>query len=233
MQPYFFPYLGYFSLIEATDKWIVFDPVQYKRKAWVNRNRILKGDGGWQYFRFPVVKHSRNTLIQDIQVSYGEVWGEKIFGQIRHYQRRAPFFNEVSDLLKRCFADEIHSLPLLNAKCLKEVCNYLGIAFNYEIFSDMKMELPEITHPGEWALRISEEMGAAEYLNPPGGEAIFKPEQFVEAGVKLLYVKNRLTPYDQRKDAFENGLSIIDVLMFNSPAEALKLVQDYELVSPS
>lgn len=230
MQPYFFPYLGYLSLIEATDQWIVFDPVQYKRKAWVNRNRVLKGDGSWQYFRVPVAKHSRNTLIRDIQVSEGEDWRAKIFGQLIHYKKRAPYYAQVLDLLKEAFSEKEASITAINTKGLDLVCQYLGIAFEYKIYSEMELEHKEVKHPGEWAWRISEALGAKEYLNPPGGEAIFQPEQFNSSGIDLIYVKNRLTPYTQKGGEFEAGLSIVDALMFNSPEDALKLVQDYELI---
>ena len=54
MQPYFFPYLGHFALIAAVDEWIVFDITQYTRKSWVNRNRVLRPDGGWQYVSIPL-----------------------------------------------------------------------------------------------------------------------------------------------------------------------------------
>ena len=69
MQPYFFPYLGYFDLINRTDRWIVFDTAQYIRHGWVNRNRILHSDSEWQYILVPLKKHSRKAAIKDIAVT--------------------------------------------------------------------------------------------------------------------------------------------------------------------
>ena len=92
MQPYLFPYLGYFDLIHCTDRWIVFDTAQYIRHGWINRNRILHPTSGWQYFIIPVKKQSRNTPICDIQVSDNPGWRARVLGQLEHYRKRAPYF---------------------------------------------------------------------------------------------------------------------------------------------
>jgi hypothetical protein len=91
MQPYFFPYPGYFSLIAQCDKWVVFDIPQYIRHGWVNRNRILHPKDGWQYIVVPVKKHSRNTAICDIHISGNTNWSERILHQTGHYKKHAPF----------------------------------------------------------------------------------------------------------------------------------------------
>src|SRR5665648_86327 len=86
MQPYFFPYLGYFSLIKNTEQFILFDPVQFIKHGWIERNRILKPQGDWQYISVPLVKHSRDTIIKDIQISNTNDWKQTIFAQLVHYK---------------------------------------------------------------------------------------------------------------------------------------------------
>ena len=92
MQPYFFPALGYFDLMRTTDRWILFDTVQYRRHSWLNRNRILHPASGWQYVSAPLKKHHRDTLIRDVEVREGDEWKRRIVGQLAHYKKRAPYY---------------------------------------------------------------------------------------------------------------------------------------------
>lgn len=225
MQPYFFPYAGYFSLIKHTDKWIVFDEVQFIRHGWIERNRILKPNDGWQYIKVPLEKHSRNTKIKDIRIRNSEDWKNKILRQLEHY-KKAPFFSQTIELVDKALNVETESIVELNAWGLKVVCNYLSINFNADIFSGMNIAVKPVDHPGEWALNISEALGAAEYINPVGGTEIFVREQFDVAGINLIFLKNKLPHYNQRRNVFESGLSIIDVMMFNDIDEINKIIDD-------
>ncbi len=101
MQPYFFLYAGYFSLIHATDQWVVFDSAQYIRRAWVNRNRIqCEGKDPWSYIRVPVEHAPRSTPISQIRIDQKQPWTDQLQGQLDVYRlRRAPFFSTVSDWL--------------------------------------------------------------------------------------------------------------------------------------
>ena len=92
MQPYFFPYIGYFSLIKHTDDFILLDTVQFIRHGWIERNRILKPSDGWQYIMVPLKKHSRETLIKNIEINNEQQWKEKILAQLQHYKKQAPYF---------------------------------------------------------------------------------------------------------------------------------------------
>jgi hypothetical protein len=229
MQPYFFPYLGYYSLIKHTDKWIIFDNVQFIRHGWIERNRILKPAEGWQYIAAPLMKHERFTTIKDVSIRNNEDWKEKIVRQIDHY-KKAPYFSQTRDLLRAALAIETDSIVDLNAHILKTTCDYLSIPFEVNIFSQMNLDMDPVNHPGEWALHISKAMQAGEYINPPNGIDLFNPVQFKEANIRLTFIKNNLTPYSQRRPQFESGLSIIDVLMFNSIEQTLCLIDDIEVV---
>ena len=114
MQPYFFPYLGYFDLINYTDRWIVFDTVQYIRHGWVNRNRILHPKEGWQHIVVPLKKHSRDTTIKDIEISKEPKWRKRILGQSQHYKKKAPYFYETYQLIEECLTIEECSISRLN-----------------------------------------------------------------------------------------------------------------------
>lgn len=231
MQPYFFPYLGYFSLIKNTDKFILLDTVQFIRHGWIERNRILKPGEGWQYISVPLQKHHRDTLIIDIRIRNEEKWKEKIIAQLQHYKKKASYFSQVIGLLNRIFAVEYERIVDLNKFSLKVVCEYLGINTPIEIFSEMGIQIEPPKGPDEWALNICKAIGDVdEYWNPPGGINFFDRLKYDKAGIKIKFLSINLTPYDQRRPTFEPGLSIIDVMMFNSKDEVNKMLMNYDLI---
>jgi hypothetical protein len=219
MQPYLFPYLGYFDLINRTDKWVVFDIVNYKPKSWMNRNRVLHPTNGWQYISVPVEKKSRGTKMFDTTIVDVNAAGDLIIKQLEHYKNnRAPFTNQVINLIESSFEiGNTKSLVKLNVKALKNTCDYLGMDFDYSFCSEMDFELPQISHAGQWALEISALLGADEYINPPGGRDIFREEEFTARNIKLSFTKVEDFKYDCSPYTFVEHLSIIDVLMWNSP----------------
>ena len=113
------------------------------------------------------------------------------------------------------------SLSRLNVAILAQVCEHLGIPFHSRFFSEMQLPLGPIGGPGDWALRISEALGAAEYINPPGGVDLFDPRKFADCGVRLTIQKLIDFSYDCRGYEFVPHLSIIDVLMWN-PRERIE-----------
>lgn len=221
-QPYFFPYLGYFDLIYKTDRWVVFDTPQYVRHGWGNRNRILHPNSGWQYVAAPLQKHPREAPMRDVLVQEGRQWRDRLCGQLVHYKKRAPYYEATADLVRECLDNYELSLARLNTAILDKVCRFLQIPFRYEFFSDMKLDLGPIEGPGDWALRISEALGASEYINRPGGEALFDRIRFKDAGIVLTIQEYENMRYPCGGYGFEPGLSIIDVLMWNTRAEVLQ-----------
>lgn len=230
MQPYFFPYLGYYDLINRTDRWIVFDTVKYTPKSWMNRNRILHPTDGWQYISIPVNKHVADGLIKDIQILDVKAAHDKIRGRIEHYRKgRAPHFPVVAGLVDECFSGlQGNLLRDLNVRSLALVCNYLGITFNHTNFSEMSLTLPTIQHPGQWALEIASALGADAYLNPPGGREIFRSDEWENRGIRLSFTSLVSYSYPTKHYNFIEHLSIIDVLMWNSP-EKVKAYLDSRL----
>lgn len=230
MQPYFFPYLGYFSLIAATDRWIIFDPVQYIRKGWMNRNRVLKQGGGMKYVGITVAPHTRETLIHEMRLAEGIDQLDHLVRHLDFYKNvRAPYYKDVVALLETCFAQHDPRLAHFLTRCLELTCAYIGIPFRYEIYSEMGLAHEAAQGPGDWALNISKALKAGSYVNPPGGREFFVPEAFHAAGVDLLYLEQQLPTYDQRTANFEPGLSILDVMMFNEPAAIREMLAQHSL----
>ena len=230
MQPYFFPYLGYFGLIKHSDIFILADNVQFIEGGWIRRNRILKPGGGWHYIGVPLVKCSHKTIICEMTINNREPWREKIFRQLQHYRKKAPYFQEVIRFLENAFSKETESISDLNAHLLAETCRYLGISFNPEIFSCMTVAVKKAQAPDEWALNTCKALGAHTYINPMGGTEFYDPGKYARSGINLQFLKINLCPYDQKNDSFESGLSILDVMMFNSPGQILEMLDDVEFL---
>jgi hypothetical protein len=175
----------------------------------------------------PLRRHTRDTAIKDIQVNEDLDWRLRILNQIRHYKKKAPYFPETYQLVEECMAVQEHFLSRLNVAILEKVCRHLGLGFEYEYFSEMDLNLGLVEGPGDWALRISERMGATEYVNPPGGTAIFDASKFEALGIKLTIRTAPLLEYTCGDHEFVPGLSIIDVLMWNSPNAVMSHLENH------
>ena len=231
MQPYFFPYIGYFSLIDYCDEFIFFDTPQYISHGWVNRNRILKQGGKPSYITVPIVKAPRETAIKDIQISNQINWRERIFGQLAFYKKRAPYYRQVLGVIHEIIDREYTSLSQLDIECTIRICRELGITTKFATFSAMHLPIDQVTAPDEWALNITKALGYKIYVNPPGGMTFFHREKYAQAEIELQFLKAELVPYVQRIGHFEPGLSIIDVMMYNSLEEIQALLHQYTIMS--
>ena len=232
MQPYIFPYIGYFQLINYVDKWVIFYDTQYIAKGWINRNRILHPEINkqWQYFTVPLKKHSRDSNIKDLEINQSIKWQEELFGKLSAYKRKAPYYAATIALVNDCLAFECSTLSQWLEYSLKSVCAYLDIPFNYAVFSKMKINTENVNHPGQWALEIADAMQAGEYVNPHGGFEVFRESDFSARNIKLHFLKPGLTPYVQRRGCFVPGLSIIDIMMWKDKDEINAMLNDFTIV---
>ena len=230
MQPYFMPYLGYFSLIKHTDMFILLDEVQFIRHGWIERNRILKQTGGWQYIGVPLKSHSQKTIIKEIEINNNMPWKARLLDQIAHY-KKAPYYWRVRKLLEEALEGEIEDISHLNQKCLLTVCQYLGITTPIHVFSDMGLSIEPVREADEWALSICKEIaGEISYWNPPGGKTFFNVEKYHKNGIEIKFQQVEIKEYQQKGDTFIPGLSILDVMMFNSVSDINKMLDAYYFV---
>lgn len=229
MQPYFLPYIGYFSLVKHTDKFILLDDVQYIRHGWIERNRILKQAGGWMYIKVPIIKNSgRETLIKNIQINNQRNWKGKILAQLQHYKRNASHYAAVIRILKSVFEIEYNSIVTLNKAALEAVCAYLGIKTQICVFSEMGLDIEKVNAPDEWALNICRAMdNVNEYWNSEGGISFFDTQKYTENEIDIQFIRMKEVQYSQKSLGFETNLSIIDLLMFNDVKNANQLIDEF------
>jgi hypothetical protein len=178
----------------------------------------------------PLVKHSRDTAIKDVKIRLVEPWQDRIFRQLEHYKKKAPFYNDVIDFLQNALSYKTDNITDLDAHLLAETCQYIGISFHREVFSEMHLPIEEVTAVDEWALNICRSLNADTYINPPGGLGLFSGNKYAQADITLQFLEINLRPYKQKDDSFVEGLSILDVMMFNTPQEIQTMLDDYRLL---
>lgn len=230
MQPYFFPYIGYFQLINAVDQWVIFDTPQYIRHGWVNRNRILHPQAGPKYMLLPLAKHSKDVVIGEALLHPSMGWKSKIMAQLNdYYRKRAPNFKAVVEMVDSALDEGETSLTHLLVRCLAHTCEYIGLEFKPIVASELNIDPANVRHAGQWALEISKSLAATEYINPIGGRELFNPTEFENSNITLSFLESHSGEYIQGGKDFYKGLSILDVLMWNSKHETKLMLHDYSL----
>ncbi len=224
MQPYLFPYLGYFQLIRAVDAFVVYDDVNYIKGGWINRNFIL-AQGNKQLITLPVQGASPNKLINQITVGNRK---HKLKETIRQAYGKAPQFAAVFPLFEDILKQQEESLARLLDYQLRQICSYLDLSPKWHISSALKKDNQQ--RGEEKVLAICKELGATHYINMPGGKALYKKEVFSDRGMQLSFLEPRVVSYRQFGSEFVPNLSIIDIMMFNDKAQCAKLLGEYELV---
>ncbi|AZE60100.1 MULTISPECIES: WbqC family protein [Pseudomonas fluorescens group] len=223
MQPYFFPYVGYFKLVSEVDKFVFLDDVNYINRGWINRNRLFLA-GEVRYITVPLVGASQNLRINDIFVQPKEVWQPKLLDVIRQSYSKAPNFSNTFELIKHVLQaggpeDKISDV---SRRSVVETSKCLGLDTHFietsSIYENARLKGPERI------VDICLRADATEYFNLPGGEGLYEKDFFTENDLNLKFVSPALVPYSQFGRDFAPGLSIIDVLMFNSFEESRGIV---------
>lgn len=226
MQPYFFPYLGYWQLIAAVDCFVLFDEAQYIKQGWVNRNRILKPGGGWQYIQVPVARHSQTTAIRDVQIAPESSWKIKIINQLAHYKTKATHFWETMEIVESTLlSGDEKTIGALNCRIVRQICEALSIRSEIITSSDYKFDYSAVTKPSDYALVHAQRLGATELVNPINGITLLSEEnELGHNGIALSALLPPTVIYSQFGASFETSLSIIDVMMFNGIAGTSRLL---------
>lgn len=223
MQPYLFPYLGYFQLAGSVDHFVFLDDVAYIKKGFINRNRILLSGQPFT-FSIAVEQVSQNRRIDEHRFTGAF---DTFLQQLRHAYHRAPFFREVFALVEAiCRAPELN-VAGKNAASIRAVFDYLKLPFSSQFASS----LPRTATRGEQRiLDLCRLFGADTYHNAAGGQMLYDDRHFAEQGVRLRFLRNRFAAYEQCAKTFVPGLSIIDVLMYCERERVCEMLRDYDLL---
>jgi hypothetical protein len=226
MQPYFFPYIGYFQLVHAVDEFVFLDDVSFIKGGYINRNSILLNGRAYR-FTIPVQDVSSFRTIREHR--YVDSL-QKFQELLRHAYRRAPQFEAVSALIAELLAASDRSVAAINAASVEATFKYLGIDKPFFYSSTLDPD-PELTGEAR-VIGLCENRHASVYINAAGGRALYDPARFAARGVALGFIEPRFPEYRQNASSFVAGLSMIDVLMWNSPEQVADMLGHYSVDCP-
>lgn len=227
MQPYFFPYLGYWQLIQAVDRFVIYDDVNYIKNGWINRNRILVNNQPC-YMTIPLFQASSFKKICDITMQPSMLWRIKLLKMIENTYRRAPYFDEVFPVVRTIIEYDTDSLVEYVTNQLITLSRFMGIQTEFIITS--RQYKNEDLSGQERILDICKKENATTYINPIGGQELYNGATFAAHGIILQFIKMIAIQYKQRCGGFISGLSIVDILMENGVKETGCHLKSYSLV---
>ncbi len=228
MQPYIFPYIGYFHLIEATEKIVFYDDVNYIKRGWINRNRILINNSDF-LFTVPVEKASQNKMINEIKPLIDSNFINKFFAQIETAYKKAPHYNAVVEILKTVFTKQYENIADLAINSIISVYKYLDKDIQWTKSSIASPETKGM-EKADRLIQINKNLGYQSYVNAIGGQELYSKEYFYSKGIKLNFVKSQKVEYKQFNNDFVPWLSIIDILMFNDKKDVKEQFTAHNIV---
>jgi len=225
-QPYFFPYIGYFQLINLVDVFVLSDDYQYIEGGWINRNKILQA-GKPIFFNVEIEHVSSNKKINDLYISESFDVSKKLL-QLKHAYNRAPYFRQGYHLIETLLLNDEKNLAKYLEYTIKGICNYLDITTRFILSSEIEHDCSKKKEE-----RIFEQcnfVGADTYINAIGGMKLYSFEQFRNQNIKLGFIKTLNIEYKQLWYEFNSNLSIIDLIMFNSRETIKEMLGKYDII---
>ncbi len=228
MQPYCFPYIGYFNLIEASDKIIFYDDVNFINRGWINRNRIIV-NGKDYMFTIPLKDLSQNKLINEIKPLTNDQFKNKFIKQIEMAYSYSANKSEIIDRIISLLDNEYNSIAELAVNSIKLVYDYIGLSFKYEM-SSINSPHTKGMEKADRLISICKENNYKNYVNPIGGVELYSKEYFKSRSINLNFLKAKSKIYNQKAEEFIPFLSIIDIMMNNSKEELISMIRDFEII---
>lgn len=228
MQPYLFPYIGYFQLLNYVDRFILFDDVNFMKKKWINRNRILVNNKP-HLFSVPLEKSSQNKKINDVHICVNQDWKPGLLKTLTYNYKKAPEFSRVYPVIEEIIENKETQLTTFILQSIKHLCDFMGIATQVKR-SSLLTQRYETKTSQDRIIHICLAEKAIEYVNPCNGKQLYSKQHFIENELELSFISpNKALQYPQFNAPFVGSLSIIDVLMFNDKQQFSKLLNAYSL----
>ena len=226
MQPYFLPYIGYWQLINAVDKFIIYDNIEYSKGGWFNRNRILV-NGRDAYITISLKKDS-DYLSVNQRLLADEFNRQKLLNQIKGSYIKSPYYKDIFPLLEDIIMCQEKNLFDFLLYSIEKIVDLLHI--NTKLIVSSSLNINHSLKNTNKVLEICRELGADTYYNAIGGQKLYDNMEFMGKGIDLKFIKTDVIKYKQFNDCFVPNLSIVDVLMFNSVDEVNMMLDKYTLI---
>lgn len=229
MQPYLFPYIGYFQLINAVDVFVLYDDVNFRKQSWLNRNRLLL-NGKEHLFTIPCKGISSYKRINEVQLDYEKKPLIKFQKLIEQAYRKASNYMSTKELIDKIIDNRPANISELGKTSIVEVCNYLDIKTTILTSSDRFSDSAELNKEHR-IIDICKKSGATEYINAQGGQELYSKNDFLKHNINLHFlIPNSNITYNQiNSEDFIPWLSIIDVLMHNEKDKIIEFTNSFQL----
>ncbi|MDF9831586.1 WbqC family protein [Parabacteroides sp. PF5-6] len=237
-QSYFFPYIGYFQLMQAVDKFILYDYLHYIDGGWIARNRIMSPDGHTFYMYIPIEKKSSNRRINELVISHHEDWQQKVAGQLRSCYGKAPFFQQLFPWVEDLLMQPCDRLSAFNYKSLTAIARLLDIpteiVWDHTLYQAIEERLETENYPlekkSQRPLWICRQEKADTFVNAIGGQKLYSKAIFAEQGVELFFLQSDKYMRQEPDNVPMPELSILDVLFRYGVEETKRLLHCYTLI---
>lgn len=229
MQPYFFPYIGYFQLMNAVDTFVLYDDAQYMKGGWINRNRILVNRAP-AWLTLPIHRASLKLPINQRHYALTPNVTDAIKMRLQTCYRKAPAFDVTYPFLCDLFDYADSNVAAFNTNLLVALARELEVTCRFLSSSSIN-NCKDLKGQAK-VIDICHRIGADHYINPIGGLKLYDDAAFSEEGIQLHFLQANPTHYTQFGAEPLPFLSIIDVLMFNSIEQTQTMLGDYRLVAP-
>lgn len=211
MQPYFFPYIGYFQLIHSVDLFIIYDNIKYTKKGWINRNRILE-NGKERLISLPLKNDSDFLDIREREISTN-FSPKKLLNTIYKNYRKAPQLEIAFEQIERIVKYDEKNLFKFLYHSINVTCDYLKIKTPIIISSEV--EIDHSLKGSDKVLALCKAVETDIYINATGGFYLYSKLDFMRHKIDLKFIESNSFEYQQYNNDFVPWLSIIDVMMFN------------------
>ncbi len=227
MQPYFLPYIGYWQLISAVEKIVIYDNIKYTKKGWINRNRFLQNDKE-SIFSVPLKKDSDYLNIAERRIA-DNFKRNDLTNQLREAYRKAPYFKSFMPILADIINYKTDNLFEYILNSIKEITKIFEI--KTEIIISSSVNCDHTKKSKEKVQEICAAINAKIYINAIGGIDLYSKQNFETNKLKLLFLKTKIVPYKQNAQTFIPNLSIVDLFMF-LPLQEIKNqhIPSFELI---
>ena len=224
MQPYFFPYIGYWQLISAVDTFVIYDDVNFIKQGYINRNNILQNQKA-HLFTLELIGASSNKKINEIKIGGNS---NKLLRTIKQNYSKAPFYKNVFPMIEDILNNDEKNLSKFLGFSLEKIARHLDIDTEFLYSSDVKND--KTFKAEDRLIEMSKILNATGYINSIGGIELYDKEVFSQNDINLSFLKSHEISYKQFNNEFVPNLSIVDVLMFNSKDNIKNMLTQFKLI---
>lgn len=220
-QPTYLSWIGYYGMINLADIFIFYDDIQFERRSWQNRNKILQNNGESQWLTIPIIHNGQNEKINEVKIDYSTDWREKHWKSIYYSYCKAPYFKIYESEIKSIYEDKHYTISDFNIFIIKKISELLNInTSKFMLSSEIKGVSGKKT---DRLINILENVSGDEYISTIGTKSYLETDKFKAKNINLFWYDYQHPTYRQMKQEFMPYLSVID-LLFNVGPDSLKII---------